>query len=644
MKPLTLLSLVLPLTLIAAGFKSQPEKVNEFNKSLLQAAAKGDIAQVKSLLSKGADVNAKDKFGWTALHFATAQGSEEVARHLIAGAADVNAKDRRGRTPLDLAQKAENKEMVDLLLVHDVAVTKVSAPPSCVQGETVSIGVTIENTGNCGESVAVKLMSLTDGVDIGNETITVGDLADLVFNSENEEKNYFGNNICIGGDANGDGYADVLIGAKGWKSSRGRAYLHFGGPNMDTQADVVFTGENTTDRFSDQSGAFGDVNHDGYDDVIIGAFGYPAGKNDGRVYVYYGGPSIDNVADMTLEGEVGQRSIFGLMVTASDINHDGHIDLLIGAQNYDHGGEQLTVEYGPIGGRGRVYLYWGGDPMDTRPDIIFEGENRGDWFGRRISARGDVNGDGYNDILVGARRWGEEDNGRAYLFFGNTKEQMNSKCDWIFTGEAPKNQMGSALTIFDIDNDGIDDVLVNARFAARSRGRVYIYWGDQEFDGSQPAVILEGDGCMTEIECGYFNDDSYGDILAGCWAYRDATGRAYLFYGQSKAKIDTDRDHVFSAKDGTRAFFGNQVRAGDVNGDGYADALIAAPEANDVRGRVYLYYSPFSSTEDITFNWDTANASPGKHILKATIIPVAGEKNTADNTVTVTVEVKGPYK
>ncbi len=90
MKPLTLLSLVLPLTLIAAGFKSQPEKVNELNKSLLQAAAKGDIAQVKSLLSKGADVNAKDKFGWTALHIATAQGSQDVVKLLIAGGGDIN--------------------------------------------------------------------------------------------------------------------------------------------------------------------------------------------------------------------------------------------------------------------------------------------------------------------------------------------------------------------------------------------------------------------------------------------------------------------------------------------------------------------------------------------------------------------------
>ena len=78
------------LTFITSGFTSKQEKINELNKSLLQAAAKGDVGQVRSLLSNGADVNAKDKFGWTALHFAANHGAQDMANLLIASGADVN--------------------------------------------------------------------------------------------------------------------------------------------------------------------------------------------------------------------------------------------------------------------------------------------------------------------------------------------------------------------------------------------------------------------------------------------------------------------------------------------------------------------------------------------------------------------------
>ena len=113
-----------------------------------------------------------------------------------------------------------------------------------------------------------------------------------------------------------------------------------------------------------------------------------------------------------------------------------------------------------------------------------------------------------------------------------------------------------------------------------------------------------------------------------------------MFYGNVRAKIDAACDYVFSGKGGSRAFFGNQVRAGDVNDDGYSDALIAAPEVNDGVGKVYLYYGPLSRVTNTTFNWDTTNASIGKHTLKVEIPPVPGEQNTENNVKTLTIEVK----
>jgi len=360
-------------------------------------------------------------------------------------------------------------------------------------------------------------------------------------------------------------------------------------------------GENTKDRLSDQSGAFSDVNHDGYDDVIIGAFGYPSLKGDGRVYVLYGGPGMDSVPDMILEGPPDEKSLFGLMITASDIDHDGMVDILVGAQNYDHGGEppfySIGGDFGSINGRGRAYLYWGGDPMDTTPDVIFEGENRGNWFGRRISANGDVNGDGYNDILIGARFAGHENNGSSYLFMGNTKDRMDSVCNWTFRGEGKNHQMGSSVAIFDIDADGYDDVIVGARGAAGYDGRVYVYWGARQFDGRHPGLILEAPTTSAmggdDISCGHFNGDKYGDILAGAYGYPGTGymyGRAYLFYGNTKSAMDTDHDYIFAGESGKNDFFGCQLSAGDLNGDGYADALIGAEGAHNDMGRAYLHY------------------------------------------------------
>jgi hypothetical protein len=400
---------------------------------------------------------------------------------------------------------------------------------------------------------------------------------------------------------------------------------------MDDVPDIVFSGSNEADRFANNQGsAFGDVNGDGHDDVIIGARGTERQIRDGYVNVYYGGPDMDSVRDVVLRpGETGRQGYFGT-VAAGDVDNDGYCDILVG---------ELHCE--------RAYLFWGGNPMSTSTKVVFEGKNTAFPFGHRMAIGGDVNGDGYNDIIIGARAGGKAREGQAYLYFGNTKEKMDTECDWLFTGETPRDNLGSAVDIFDIDNDGYDDVIIAARYAPDNyRGRVYIYWGSKDFDGSKPGVVFESKEVSTMgeyLQCGYVNDDSYGDILVGGWQYPGPPykhGRAYLFYGNTKASMDTFCDHIFAGEGCTEDYFGFHVAVGDVNNDGYTDALVGAPGANHNIGRAYLYYGPFHDTTDITFNWDTTNVSLGKHILKATIGPVAGEEDTADNTSTVTVHIK----
>ena len=400
----------------------------------------------------------------------------------------------------------------------------------------------------------------------------------------------FGSSVASAGDVNGDGYADVVVGAPGYASSTGRVYVYHGGPGgLSTTAARILTGEPVSSGFGASVAAAGDVNGDGYADVAILAPWYAA--YDGRVYVYMGGPSGLGTTPVA-RSPVTNDQFLSFVRTAGDVNGDGYSDIVIGAPGY-------RIDFGAF------YLYMGRPDGLSATAMRWSGEATENFFGGSVASPGDVNADGYADLVVGAGGY-DRRTGRAYLFLGGASGLASTPSS-ILTGEVIDSRFGqSVATAGDVNGDGYADVLVGAPEYSSSTGRAYVYLGGASGLATTAAATYTGEATNDSFgssmaTAGDVNRDGYADVVVGAPGYGNSTGRAYVYLGGASG-LATTAAAVYTGEATNDSFGSSLATAGDVNGDGYADVVVGARGHSSSTGRAYLYLGGRAVSED--FNRD----------------------------------------
>ena len=408
-------------------------------------------------------------------------------------------------------------------------------------------------------------------------------VSNLLTHSSGADGDVFGSSVASAGDVNSDGYDDIVIGAFRYPAGAGygQAYLFFGGPAIDEVADLVLSPPSGgTGQFGFSVASAGDFNGDGYADIIVGARGAVA---SGKAFIYYGGPSLDATPDLTLIGETTASWFGNSVAPAGDVNGDGFDDVIVGAPMYGTSVSQV----------GRAYVFFGGSSPDAVPDKVLTGAAANDQLGWVVGGGGDMNGDGYLDVFATAPRYytSGPNPGGAYVWFGGPA--FDTALDLTIHGSTLIDRIGDAANAGDVNADGFSDLLISRQ----DRAQVF-------FGGSTPNAVPDFTftGTFSVAGAADVNGDGVDDFVLGASGDDSGgidAGRVAVYFGGSA--VDATEDMHFVG-DRTNGYFGRGVAmAKQVDGPGPADLIVAAAQLDPEEsgydaGRVYVYANSFETT------------------------------------------------
>ncbi|MBD2109309.1 bluetail domain-containing putative surface protein [Nodosilinea sp. FACHB-13] len=485
------------------------------------------------------------------------------------------------------------------------------------------------------------------GAGVGSEgSLNLSDLNGsngFVINGINEEDN-LGTSVSSAGDINGDGIDDLIIGAHvadpNGNSLAGASYVVFGGADVGSSGSLNLSDLNGSNSFVingidmfDNSGlsvsSAGDINNDGIDDLLIGAYGAdPNGNNvAGESYVVFGGASVGSSGSLNLSDLNGSNGfvINGIDVfdfsgysvsSAGDINGDNIDDLIIGANLADpngngNAGESYVVFGGPsVGSGGSLDLA----ALNGSDGFVINGIDVGDNSGLSVSSAGDINGDGIDDLIIGAPSAdpnGNGDAGESYVVFGGAGvgsggslnlSDLNGSNGFVINGiDVGDNSGFSVSSAGDINGDSIDDLVIGAIRADPNgngdAGESYVVFGGagvgaggslnlSDLNGSNGFVIngidvfdLSG---YSVSSAGDINSDSIDDLVIGGAAAdpngNSDAGESYVVFGRANNVGKTINGST--GKDTLIGTAGNDT----LNGGNGADRLVGGAGGDGLTG------------------------------------------------------------
>jgi hypothetical protein len=476
----------------------------------------------------------------------------------------------------------------------------------------VIVGAHLYDNGQTNEGAAFVYQGSASGVGFTALAILESNQADA----------RLGYSVSGAGDVNGDGYSDLIVGAdfydKG-QSNEGAAFVYHGSADgVSSTTFATLESNNVNAWFGCSVSVAGDVNGDGYNDVIVGATGYDNGQsNEGAAFVYQGSASgISTTASATLELNQAGAQLGYSVSGAGDVNGDGYSDVIVGAHLHDNG---QTDE-------GAAFVYHGSvSGISTTPSSILESNQAGAQLGYSVSGAGDVNGDGYSDVIVGAPKYsnGQSLEGAAFVYYGSVSGVSTSGSVTVESNQAYAYLGWSVSGAGDVNDDGFCDVIVGA-YLYGAGGAAFVYHGLASGVSTTASVILEPNvvGARSGFSvsgAGDVNGDGFSDVIVGAYMYdngQNNEGAAFVYHG-SASGVSTTASATLESNQADAQLGYSVSGAGDVNGDGYGDIIVGAPFYDKVltnEGAAFIYHGStngVSITANVTFESKQAYAKLG---------------------------------